>query len=183
MERPDGSVCVWPGGQRSAPAPPHPRTPASPGEELLYAWWPTSGAASTQKAPLTPGSVGQGVSSLWAHETATAGRAVLGRHCPQGTIKTLGWNTPQSFWEGSLIQLEGWALACNIQDLHRCSQGMETGGYSLRTLPCPRSQHLTERSLHPFSGTLVFVATARSHLCFSWPYCPAGLLLPGATGL
>ena len=51
------------------------------------------------------------------------------------------------------IQLEEWALVCNVhRDLNRGSQGMETGGYSLCTLPCPRSQHLTERSLHPLQN-------------------------------
>lgn len=106
MERPDEAACVSDlSGSASAPcsaAPPHTSVSRRGASVRLVT---DSVQLPPRRHPWSPGSVGQGSRVPGSHETATAGRAVLGRHCPQGTIKTLGWNTPQSFWEGSLF---GW---------------------------------------------------------------------------
>lgn len=144
-------TCVWPERQRlRSPlclSPAHQRLQ----ERSSYAPGDWLCAAATQKAPLIlwlcrPG----GLEFPRSHETVTTGRAVLGQTLLLGHNQDLRLKHTPVFLRRRPVHLEGWALVCNIpRDLRRCFQGTETGEYSLHTLLCPRSQHLTERSLHP----------------------------------
>lgn len=151
MERPDEAACVSDlSGSASAPcsaAPPHTSVSRRGASVRLVT---DSVQLPPRRHPWPPGSVGQGVSSSRGPRDCDSWKGSPWQTLPPGYHQDHRLKHTPVFLGRKPIQLEGWALVCNIhRDLHRCSQGMETGGYSLRTLPCPRSQHLTERSLHP----------------------------------
>lgn len=155
MERPDEAACV--SGLVARLCSLLRRTPHTSVSRrgASVHWWPTLCSFHPEGTPLTPWLCRPGGLEIpWALcEARAAEGASHPAAYPKGTIKTLGRNTPQSFWEGSLFSWRGGltVLQHSQGPAQMLPRGWRLVDVVFRTLPCPRSQHLTERSLHLLS--------------------------------